>query len=344
MGTSNGIDVRSFRNALGAFTTGVTIVTTRDAAGHDVGLTVNSFNSVSLEPPLVLWSLARSSGSLASFVEAEFFAVHILGARQEALSNRFARRGTDKFAGIELARGHGGVPLLDGCSARFECRTAYRHEGGDHEIFVGEVLTFEHFDAPPLVFQKGGYAVAVKKPAPKPVADDAEGADAAPEASISRDALVYLLGCAHAMLLSKIRPALRARHLDDDDYFVLNVLSAGAARSLAEIDALMAYGGRSVDAARIDALARRALVQRGAQFNGTAPRIAISDAGRQVMLEMAAISKAAEEDALQQIDYSETHLLRNLLKRVIRNTAQGVPALWPAKADDTADVALQATR
>ncbi|WP_372524559.1 flavin reductase [Piscinibacter sp.] len=344
MGASDGIkgiDAREFRNALGAFTTGVTIVTTRDAAGHDVGLTVNSFNSVSLEPPLVLWSLARSSGSLASFVEAEFFAVHILGARQEALSNRFAKRGVDKFAGIDLARGHGGVPLLDGCAARFECRTAYRHEGGDHEIFVVEVLTFEHFDAAPLVFQKGGYAVAVKKPPVKPVAEDA---DAAPEGSISRDALIYLLGCAHAMLLSKIRPALRVRHLDDDDYFVLNVLSAGAPRSLAEIDALMAYGGRSVKSERIEALARRALVQRSAQANDASPRIAISDAGRQVMLEMAAISKAAEEDALQQIDYSETHLLRNLLKRLIRNTAQGVPALWPAKAERAADAALPASR
>jgi 3-hydroxy-9,10-secoandrosta-1,3,5(10)-triene-9,17-dione monooxygenase reductase component len=140
------------------------------------------------------------------------------------------------------------------------------------------------------------------------------------------------------------------RHLDDDDYFVLNVLSAGTPRSLAEIDALMAYGGRSVDAERIAALTRRALVQPGAhpsaqpntQPNGASPRIAISDAGRQVMLEMAAVSKAAEEDALQQIDYSETHLLRNLLKRLIRNTAQGVPALWPARPERTTDAALPA--
>ncbi|HEX4597310.1 MAG TPA: flavin reductase family protein, partial [Burkholderiaceae bacterium] len=147
------IDARGFRNALGTFTTGVTIVTTRDAVGHDVGLTVNSFNSVSLDPPLVLWSLARSSGSLAAFVGAEYFAVHILGARQEALSNRFAQRGADKFGDLVLARGRGGVPLLDGCAARLECRTAYRYEGGDHEIFVGEVLSFEHFDQSPLVFQ-----------------------------------------------------------------------------------------------------------------------------------------------------------------------------------------------
>ncbi|MBC7940506.1 MAG: flavin reductase family protein, partial [Chitinophagaceae bacterium] len=277
----------------------------------------------------VLWSLARSSASLAAFVEAEFFAVHILGAKQEALSNRFAKRGADKFAGIELARGHGGVPLLDGCAARFECRTAYRHEGGDHEILVGEVLTFEHFDAAPLVFQKGGYAVAVKKPLPRPVAD---AADAPPEGSISRDALIYLLGCAHAMLLTKIRPALRARGLDDDDYFVLNVLSAGAARSVAELDALMVYGGRRVGIDRIEGLAQRGLVQRSPATTDTSLRVGISESGRRVMLEMAAVSKAAEEDALQQIDYSEAHLLRNLLKRLIRNTAQGVPALWPQRA------------
>ena len=157
------IDKRAFRNALGAFTTGVTVVTTRDGSGRDVGLTVNSFNSVSLEPPLVLWSLARNSGSLPAFMDAEHFAVHILAADQEPMSNLFAQRGADKFAGIDVARGEGGVPLLPGCSARFRCRTAFRHEGGDHEIFVGEVLGFEAFERAPLVFHRGGYAVAVKK-------------------------------------------------------------------------------------------------------------------------------------------------------------------------------------
>src|SRR3954471_3865495 len=104
------VDVREFRSALGAFTTGVTIVTTRDGAGRDVGLTVNSFNSVSLEPPLVLWSLARSSASLPAFMEGEHFAGHIRAADQEPMSNLFAQRGADKFAGVELARGEGGVP------------------------------------------------------------------------------------------------------------------------------------------------------------------------------------------------------------------------------------------
>jgi 3-hydroxy-9,10-secoandrosta-1,3,5(10)-triene-9,17-dione monooxygenase reductase component len=317
------IDKRAFRNALGAFTTGVTVVTTRDGTGRDVGLTVNSFNSVSLEPPLVLWSLARDSASLPAFVEAEHFAVHILAADQEPVSNRFAQRGADKFAGIELARGEGGVPLLPGCAARFRCRTAYRHEGGDHEIFVGEVLGFEAFERAPLVFHKGGYAVAVKKRQAKAEAAPA----AADEASISRDALVYLLGSAHAMLLARLRPALAARGLSDDDYFVLNILSVGLPRTVAELDALMALAGRRVTQPQIDTLAARALVH-AAPAGGWL----LAEAGSRAMIETAAIAKAAEEDALQQIDYSEAHLLKHLLRRVIRNTVRGEqPALWPAR-------------
>src|SRR5438874_864278 len=131
--TSATIDTRQFRSALGSFTTGVTIVTTRDRSGQDIGLTVNSFSSVSLEPPLVLWSLAKSAASHPAFLEAKYFAVHILAADQEQTSNRFSQRGADKFLGLQCARGHGGIPLLEGCAARFECASAFRHEGGDHE-------------------------------------------------------------------------------------------------------------------------------------------------------------------------------------------------------------------
>src|SRR5687767_15380608 len=110
-------EIRSFRNALGAFATGVTVVSTRSADGIDVGLTVNSFNSVSLDPPMVLWSLARSAMSLTVFTEAKYFTVHLLAADQQELSDRFARRGADKFAGLDLERGIGGIPLIKGCSA-----------------------------------------------------------------------------------------------------------------------------------------------------------------------------------------------------------------------------------
>ena len=150
------MDQAGFRKALGRFATGVTIVTTRDREGKPFGVTANSFNSVSLDPPMVLWSLARSSQSMAVFETAERFAVHVLGENQRELSNRFASRGTDKFAG--LAINSDDIPLLAPFAARFVCRTAYRYEGGDHIIFVGEVercARDEH--AQPLIFHGGRY-------------------------------------------------------------------------------------------------------------------------------------------------------------------------------------------
>jgi 3-hydroxy-9,10-secoandrosta-1,3,5(10)-triene-9,17-dione monooxygenase reductase component len=150
-------DARSFRSALGSFVTGVTIVTTRDPDDADVGLTANSFNSVSLEPPMVLWSLALNSTHLPAFRNATWWAVHILASSQETLSARFASKGADKFAGLTVARGPGDIPLLEGCAARFICRTAFEYEGGDHAIFVGEVLSFDRAGHPPLVYHQGRY-------------------------------------------------------------------------------------------------------------------------------------------------------------------------------------------
>ena len=151
-------DTRALRDTLGRFATGVTVITTRDADGAPVGVTVNSFSSVSLEPPLVLWSLARSALSLPAFRAHDCWAVHVLGAEQEALSARFASRGADKFAGLPHRNGIGDVPLLDGCAARLQCRTQRIYDGGDHIILLGEVVSFEQGDATPLLFHAGRYA------------------------------------------------------------------------------------------------------------------------------------------------------------------------------------------
>ncbi|WP_321392566.1 flavin reductase family protein [Emcibacter sp.] len=159
------INPSEFRRALGRFATGVTIITTRDQAGTPVGITANSFNSVSLDPPMVLWSLARTANSLEAFMTCDHFAVHILAAHQIDLSNKFASRGIDKFAGQAVTSGLGGVPLLDDYATRFQCRTLQRHDGGDHIIFVGEVLDFSEQDAPPLLFHGGSYASLGPSPA-----------------------------------------------------------------------------------------------------------------------------------------------------------------------------------
>ena len=151
------LDKTAFRNALGSFVTGVTIVTARDGEGMPVGLTANSFNSVSLDPPMVLWSLSLDSHSLPAFRDAQSWAVHILATGQQDMSDRFARRGADKFAGLALADGPEGAPLIEGCAARFGCQARFEYEGGDHAIFLGEVVDFGRSEAEPLIYHGGRY-------------------------------------------------------------------------------------------------------------------------------------------------------------------------------------------
>lgn len=157
-------DPLAFRNALGSFATGVTIVTARDESGAPVGLTANSFNSVSLDPPMVLWSLSLHSGSLPVFRDAENWAVHILAADQQPMSDRFATPGVDKFDGLALGDGPEGAPRIEGCAARFGCRARFEYEGGDHAIFLGEVIDFDRREAEPLIYHGGQYGRIMRAP------------------------------------------------------------------------------------------------------------------------------------------------------------------------------------
>lgn len=152
------LDTRALRNAFGAFATGVTIITTKGADGKDYGLTANSFSSVSLDPPLLLWCLGDKTDCYETFQNAEYYAVHILADDQQNLSNQFASKGTDKFSGIAIERGPGDIPMLPNSVARFVCKAAHKYPGGDHVIHVGEVLDFSQSDAEPLLFHKGKYA------------------------------------------------------------------------------------------------------------------------------------------------------------------------------------------
>ncbi len=147
-----------FRAALGTFATGVTIVTGRDVNGERVGLTANSFNSVSLTPPLVLWSLSRQAGSMPAFTRGSHYAIHILAADQRELAERFARRDVDRFAGLEFGEGAGGAPILQGVAAVFECFNRSQYEEGDHIIFVGEVERCQRREgAQPLIYHGGKF-------------------------------------------------------------------------------------------------------------------------------------------------------------------------------------------
>ena len=151
------LDQGLLRRAMGRFATGVTVVTTCCPSGKLEGVTANSFSTVSLDPPLVLWSLGRKSSSFASFVAASHFAVNVLEIGQLDLSRHFATRQRNKLAAIDHEPGLGGCPVIAGTIAHFECATETVVAGGDHCIFIGRVLRSSFREGEPLVFAGGDY-------------------------------------------------------------------------------------------------------------------------------------------------------------------------------------------
>jgi flavin reductase (DIM6/NTAB) family NADH-FMN oxidoreductase RutF len=162
--TANGPPVfcsQQFRRTLGCFATGVTIVTARAGDGEPVGLTCNSFASVSLDPPLIQWSIARSSRNFAAMCAAGHFAVHVLDSLQEDLCRRFSNKDAARFADVQIDENIDGVPLLTRFHARFECETWARHEAGDHVIIIGRVLRVCEQEGRPLLFYRGAFSPGV---------------------------------------------------------------------------------------------------------------------------------------------------------------------------------------
>lgn len=151
------IDTGAYRKALGQFPTGVAVVTMLRSDGRPVGITINSFASVSLSPPVILWSIARSTPSYSVFVNATHFTANFLAEDQKALSTKFSRPSEDKFAGVEWASGLHGAPILAGCTAYIECSLRERIMVGDHDILLGDVMGFSSTDRPPLAFALSDY-------------------------------------------------------------------------------------------------------------------------------------------------------------------------------------------
>lgn len=153
------IDPIELRRCLGSFVTGVTVITVLDENGSPIGMTANSFNSVSLDPPLIVWSLRTNASTFPVYARAKRFVVNILSEDQIDVSNRFAKSGADRFEGVPVTRGIDGVPLIDGCAAYLECRTEATYPGGDHLLFLGRVERIVHAALKPLAFGSGKYMV-----------------------------------------------------------------------------------------------------------------------------------------------------------------------------------------
>ena len=307
MQTTTSVDVRSLRNALGAFATGVTIVTTRAQAG-DIGLTANSFSSVSLNPPMVLWSLAKTSASIDAFRDTPHFAVHILSSEQEHLSSRFATKMADRFAGIDLDRGPDDIPMLADCTARFICRTAFQYEGGDHVIFVGEVVDFTHCKSAPLVFHGGRYGMLFQKEA-------AYNTLVETESGPSPNDLTFLLSRSYFRIRQDVFRQPGRHDWTELEYSVIRALGREDGLRLSQLQALNSDFGEVITPNAIEDLAARGLVRVDGPI-GPESEIWMTQTSRQAVIEIMALLSASEARVLEGFDPSEVQVLKQLLHRV----------------------------
>jgi 3-hydroxy-9,10-secoandrosta-1,3,5(10)-triene-9,17-dione monooxygenase reductase component len=308
--TGPAFDGRALRDAFGSFATGVTIVTTAGPDKVDIGLTANSFSSVSLDPPMVLWSLARTSLNMDAFRNSGHFAVHILSADQEALSGRFASKGIDRFEGLAPERGPDGIPLLQDCMARFTCKLAYQYEGGDHVIFVGEIVEFSHSARKPLVFHGGRYGMLLPKQAIK-------NQDGDEFSNLSSDDLLYQVSNAYFQTRHKVIEKLEDNRWTAEEYAVLSIIGREDGLRVPEIVARSEkVRGQGISAAIVEKLIGRGLLHEvDAEDGQVAVRLTL--AGRAAVLELIAIRKSSEADVQGDLDPSEVQLLKHLLARLV---------------------------
>jgi 3-hydroxy-9,10-secoandrosta-1,3,5(10)-triene-9,17-dione monooxygenase reductase component len=303
-------DGRALRDAFGSFATGVTIVTTAGPGGMDIGLTANSFSSVSLEPPMVLWSLARTSLNMDAFRNSGHFAVHILSADQETLSGRFASKGIDRFEGLALDRGPDGIPLLPDCMARFTCKLAYQYEGGDHVIFVGEIVDFSHSAQKPLVFHGGRYGMLL----PKQAVTTAESMDEF--SNLSSDDLLYQVSNAYFQTRQTVIDKLETNLWTAEEYAVLSIIGREDGLCVPEIVARSEkVRGQAISAAIVQKLIERGLLHEVDAGDGQVT-VKLTPEGRLSVLELIAIRKSSEADVQGSLDPSEVQLLKHLLARL----------------------------
>lgn len=310
MGQSK-IDPQLLRPALATFATGVTIITAADPSGRPVGLTVNSFNSVSLEPPLVLWSLALDSRYLPMFRSAGTWAVHVLSDDQEQLSTRFASsRRSDKFTGVPYERGPDGTPLLPGCSARFICVTTFEYEGGDHAIFVGEVVDLETSERPPLIFHGGRYGRVLSSPRVPPdlpPGDDGE---------FGRHFIGHMIGRIYHAASRDVRREYRSRGLRGTDYTLLVSLGLGEGVPLGALRQRAQHGGGHIS----DEAVQRAVI-RGDVVLGSGV-IRLTSQGCRLLTELLAVMQASQLRMQSRLSPDEYGMLMDLLDKLDDNLAE----------------------
>lgn len=304
------LDPRQFRRALGNFACGVTIVTACDAAGNKVGVTANSFNSVSLDPPLILWSLDKRSSTWDTFREASHFAVNILASSQIELSNHFARPQEDKFADIEFLQGLGGAPVFQGCAGNFQCATFQQIDAGDHWLIIGRVEKFEDFSQPPLVYHQGGYAMVLPHPRGRKPEVVEQNASADLLHTKLGDNLFYLM----IQAVSASHPRFVQQHLRlgmrNSESRLLLVLDSAPNASVSDLQQAVAIPAREL----ADALAT---LQTKGYLDIKGNQRWVTSAGHAKLEELWNMLHQAQDDIFAELNEGELEVFKKALKLVV---------------------------
>lgn len=303
------IDPKAFRRALGNFATGVTIITATAPDGTRVGVTASSFNSLSMDPPLILWSSMKDARSCAIFESATHFAVNILASDQMEMSNHFARQQEDKFAGVEFEEGIGGAPIFPNCAGRFQCETYDKLDGGDHWIFVGRVVAFDDFGRTPLCFHQGSYSMIFNHPGSLPRTGGVASPDA-DEGRMGNHAFFLMLRAVRAYQ-DRYHPKLETLGLNLIEARILLVLN-----DLSGLDAeeLVVYLHTQIDEAKAALLnlSDRDLVAR--KDGG----YVLTEAGQAKADECWNLAEAHAEETFRDFSQEQVDTFTDVLRQLIR--------------------------
>jgi len=309
------VDRRAFRQCLGQFATGVTIMTT-ETGGVRAGVTANSFSSVSLDPPLILWSISKTSRSFQAFADARRFTVNVLGQDQIDLSQVFSSSEADKFAKVNWSIGKHGSPVLEGVNALLECDREAAYEGGDHLIIVGRVLRFATFEGEPLIFAQGRYGVAESHPSLRSLPEAAGEATS----NAAEDSLITMLFRTYHYVSQNFEEHRRAEGLTQAQARILAALYDAPEQTTDDLARTIYLGKRDTEDAVAD-LAERSFVMIGPDRTAV-----LSSAGRKRRQAMLARASEFEEEQLAGLTKEEIMKAKKFLSRLI---SRNIPA-WPA--------------
>jgi flavin reductase (DIM6/NTAB) family NADH-FMN oxidoreductase RutF/DNA-binding MarR family transcriptional regulator len=301
-------DSRAFRRALGNFATGVTIMTATAPSGVRAGVTANSFNSVSLEPPLILWSIDKRSSSLEVFQQASHFAVNVLAADQIDLSNQFARPRDDKFEGVTFDSGIGGAPLFPDCAARFQCELHQQVDGGDHVILIGKVLAFDDLGRSPLLYHQGAYFMVLPHTRMTQHAED-QPASSAFQGRLSHN-LYYLMTQAVRGYQADYQPRQLATGLRTSEARMLMVLENDAGLGLWDLQREVAMPRREIEEA-VANLKRKGMVADAEE------RYVLTPAGVEQAETLWRIAREQQEKVFAQFSEEQVETFKRMLKAVV---------------------------